>query len=83
MICDDLKVFTLDETDQMLNQGFEKDIEAILDGAKRDIEKSHRVFSEIQFLLFSATIPNWVKDISRRLMKPDYTHVNMIQKGSN
>lgn len=54
----------MDETDQMLNQGFEKDIEAIIDAAKYDLESERRSLSEIQFLLFSATIPTWVKKVS-------------------
>lgn len=79
----DLKCFILDETDQMLNQGFEKDIEDIIASVKNDLEHERKTLQDIQFLLFSATIPTWVKNVSQRIMKPDYDHVNMISRESN
>lgn len=67
----------------MLNQGFEKDIEDIIAAVKEDLQYERRKLEEIQFLLFSATIPAWVKGVSQRIMKPDYDHVNMISRESN
>lgn len=43
----------LDEADQMLNVGFEKDVETILEN----------VPEERQTMLFSATLPKWVKKL--------------------
>jgi ATP-dependent RNA helicase DeaD len=48
----------LDEADEMLNMGFEEDLEAILS----------QVPAEAQKLLFSATMPKQVAAISRRYM---------------
>jgi hypothetical protein len=49
----------LDEADQMLDMGFEQDMETILS----DIP------SERQTMLFSATLPSWVKKVARKYQK--------------
>jgi ATP-dependent RNA helicase DeaD len=43
----DLKCFILDETDQMLNQGFEKDIEDIIASVKNDLERERKSLKDI------------------------------------
>lgn len=59
----------LDECDEMLNMGFVDDVEKILNaGGSKDI----------QTLLFSATLPPWVKDIQRRFLKSDFTLVDLV-----
>jgi ATP-dependent RNA helicase DDX21 len=50
----------LDEADQMLDMGFEKDMEAILSAAPSEGR---------QTLLFSATLPSWVNKAARRFAK--------------
>ncbi len=52
---DSLRILTLDEADEMLNMGFQEDIEKIYKFIHED-----RKNEEIQNLLFSATIPSWV-----------------------
>lgn len=54
-----VKYVILDEADQMLAVGFCEDVETILEG----------VPNERQTLLFSATLPHWVKNITRRFLK--------------
>ena len=49
----------LDEADMMLSMGFSEDVETILSA----------VPEERQTLLFSATMPSWVKNITRRHLK--------------
>jgi len=62
-----VNMLVLDEADEMLNMGFREDIETIL----KDIPKEH------QTLLFSATIPKGILDISRNYMTdPKYIKVN-------
>ena len=57
----DLRIFVLDEGDEMLDQGFAPDIERILSMLPR----------ERQTALFSATVPEWVTKIaSRHLTDP-------------
>lgn len=54
-----ISMVVLDEADEMLNMGFIEDIEAIL----KDIPQ------ERQTLLFSATIPGRIRDLSRKFMR--------------
>lgn len=57
----DIKYVILDEADQMLNVGFEQDVEDIL----------KFVPEERQTMMFSATIPHWVKSlIKQHLVDP-------------
>lgn len=76
----DIRHLILDETDQMLNIGFQEDIEKILKKVKDALEQSQRRFEEIQCLLFSATIPSWVQNISSRFMKPNVVFIDMIKR---
>ncbi len=59
----------LDECDEMLNMGFVEDVEKILT-AGGDIKT--------QTLLFSATLPTWVKDITRRFLEPGHKLVDLV-----
>ncbi len=34
--------------------------------------------SSVQTLLFSATMPHWVKDLTRKFLKPNYKMVDLI-----
>lgn len=51
-----IKFFILDEADMMLSQGFDEEVERILQG----------VPTERQTMLFSATMPSWVKRLTRQ-----------------
>lgn len=59
----------LDECDEMLNMGFVDDVEKILKAGGS---------GAIQTLLFSATLPSWVKDIQKRFLKPDFKLVDLV-----
>lgn len=52
----EVQFLVLDEADQMLAVGFEEDVEIILDNLP----------AERQSMLFSATMPAWVKKLSRK-----------------
>lgn len=60
----EVRFAVLDEADQMLNVGFEKDVEQILSSAPSEGR---------QTLLFSATMPRWVKDLTRRFQNNPLT----------
>ena len=63
---DEVATVVLDEADQMLDMGFRDDIELIL----------KKVPQKRQTLLFSATLPQPIIDISRRFMnKPEFVKV--------
>ncbi|XP_031498654.1 DEAD-box ATP-dependent RNA helicase 7 [Nymphaea colorata] len=65
-----LKFRVLDEADEMLNMGFVDDVENIL-GKVEDLSK-------VQTLLFSATMPDWVKKIASRFLKPDKQTADLV-----
>ncbi|XP_052186081.1 DEAD-box ATP-dependent RNA helicase 7 [Diospyros lotus] len=65
-----LKFRVLDEADEMLRMGFVEDVELIL-GKVEDASK-------VQTLLFSATLPEWVKHIAARFLKPDKKTVDLV-----
>ncbi|MFI3173316.1 MAG: DEAD/DEAH box helicase, partial [Eubacteriales bacterium] len=56
---DEVQTIILDEADEMLNMGFREDIETILEG----------VPEERQTILFSATMPQAILDITKRFQK--------------
>uniref|UniRef100_A0A6S8LJW3 RNA helicase n=1 Tax=Dunaliella tertiolecta TaxID=3047 RepID=A0A6S8LJW3_DUNTE len=56
---DKVRYAILDEADQMLDMGFEEDMEKILSFAPK----------ERQTLLFSATLPKWVNKVARRFQE--------------
>ncbi|CAN0891610.1 DEAD-box ATP-dependent RNA helicase 7 [Linum grandiflorum] len=60
----------LDEADEMLRMGFVDDVELIL-GKVEDVTK-------VQTLLFSATLPSWVKNISSRFLKQAKKTIDLV-----
>lgn len=65
-----LKFRVLDEADEMLRMGFVEDVELIL-GKVEDVSK-------VQTLLFSATLPDWVKKIASRFLKANKKTADLV-----
>ncbi|KAL1555025.1 DEAD-box ATP-dependent RNA helicase 7 [Salvia divinorum] len=65
-----LKFRVLDEADEMLRMGFVEDVELIL-GKVEDASK-------VQTLLFSATLPEWVKHIAAKFLKQDKKTTDLV-----
>ncbi|KAI4347459.1 hypothetical protein L6164_008271 [Bauhinia variegata] len=65
-----LRFRALDEADEMLKMGFVEDVELIL-GKVGDASK-------VQTLLFSATLPDWVKHIAAKFLKPDKKTADLV-----
>jgi ATP-dependent RNA helicase DDX21 len=59
----DVRFLVLDEADQMLAVGFEEDVERILEQLPK----------KRQGMLFSATMPAWVKNLSRKYLRDPLT----------
>ncbi|XP_042395727.1 probable DEAD-box ATP-dependent RNA helicase 48 [Zingiber officinale] len=66
-----LKMLVLDEADHLLDLGFRKDIEKIVDSVPR----------QRQSLLFSATIPKEVRRVSQLVLKRDHIFVDTVGLG--
>ena len=66
-----IRTVILDETDQMLKQGFKEDVEKIMQNVKEKAPK------DIQILLFSATIPMWVKQMAREFLSPQLETIDL------
>nr|CAG8584693.1 5525_t:CDS:2 [Entrophospora candida]CAG8604785.1 9442_t:CDS:2 [Entrophospora candida] len=86
----ELKFICLDEADQMLDIGFAESIETVLQLVKKQKQekKSNEVNNDnddddYQTLLFSATIPDWVKQTVKKYLKKDYENINLIKESDS
>lgn len=52
----DIRFFVLDEADEMLNMGFQEDVETVLES----------VPAQRQTMMFSATMPQWVRKLAKK-----------------
>lgn len=68
----ELKTLVLDEADVMLNMGFKEDIEKILNKASEEIDRKF-----LQICLFSATLPEWIDEVSKEYMKEDLKMIDL------
>ena len=79
---EELKWFILDEADRMLDMGFNEDVERVVDYAIKsggEVTSSTRIVPDrIQVLLFSATIPSWVKEVMSKYMHTDRVTVDLV-----
>lgn len=72
-IMSETNLVVLDETDRLLDMGFRREIDKILEYLPSS--------STRQTLLFSATMPADLKTIMRQNMKPNYVEVDCVQDG--
>ncbi|KAI0565368.1 DEAD (Asp-Glu-Ala-Asp) box polypeptide 21 [Gracilaria domingensis] len=64
----------LDEADEMLSMGFSQDVETIFETLPSKEER--------QVILFSATVPPWVKRLASQFQKDDVTMFDAITSGT-
>ena len=65
-----IEYFILDEADEMLNMGFIDDIEKII-----EMSNDNR-----QTLLFSATMPDRIKNLAKKYLRDDLKHIKIKKK---
>lgn len=66
----EIQYVVLDEADQMLNVGFEQDVETIL----------NNVPEQRQTMMFSATVPKWVRKLVKQYMDDPVT-IDLVGEG--
>lgn len=69
--CDHVNTIVLDEADEMLNMGFREDIETVLQYIHNE---------DLQTILFSATMPKPILDITKNYQKPDAKMIKVVKK---
>jgi ATP-dependent RNA helicase DeaD len=69
--CDYVDTIVLDEADEMLNMGFREDIETVLQYITNE---------DRQTILFSATMPKEILDITKNYQKPDAQLIKVVKK---
>ena len=69
--CDYVDTIVLDEADEMLNMGFREDIETVL---------TYIPNKDRQTILFSATMPQAILDITKNYQKPDAKMIKVVKK---
>ena len=75
-------VVIIDEADKMLEMGFQDDVDMIMSGVASEEEEDvsdRQKKKKKQVLLFSATIPSWVRSISKKYLSADVVHVDLVQ----
>lgn len=72
-----IEYVVLDEADEMLNMGFQDDVEYILKIIKNNDNKINK---NIQILLFSATIPSWVSNVAKKFLQTNYKTIDLVKE---
>ena len=70
-----VEFLVLDEADQMLDMGFEEAMTKVFEAVSAPGGDSSK---KLQTLLFSATMPSWVKQVATKRMRPPVTTVDLV-----
>lgn len=71
---DNISFAVLDEADEMLSMGFAEDVETVFETLPP--------VNERQVILFSATVPSWVKGLAAQYQKKDVVTFDAVTTGS-
>eukprot|EP00277_Geminigera_cryophila_P025161 CAMPEP_0179480916 /NCGR_PEP_ID=MMETSP0799-20121207/58765_1 /TAXON_ID=46947 /ORGANISM="Geminigera cryophila, Strain CCMP2564" /LENGTH=482 /DNA_ID=CAMNT_0021293243 /DNA_START=292 /DNA_END=1738 /DNA_ORIENTATION=- len=74
---DKIRFFVLDEADEMLNIGFKEHVDKIFAQVVGDMGEGAGINeerqAEVQTMLFSATVPAWIKEVTTKYFKKETT----------
>lgn len=76
-----IETIILDEADHMLDIGFAKDLDNILQDLREAKSRENAQYNTpegFQFLLFSATVPAWIKKAIGKYLKPDHIYIDHV-----
>jgi ATP-dependent RNA helicase DDX21 len=73
----EVKSVVLDEADRMLDMGFQQDVETIME------EVTKQCTDKPQFILFSATIPPWVRNVAKKHLSSDNLIIDLVKDLKN
>lgn len=72
-----IETVVLDEADRMLDMGFQEDIENIMGSVIDQCD------ADPQFVLFSATIPPWVREVAKKHLHEGYELIDLVKNLKN
>lgn len=82
LVLAEIKTLVMDEADHMLDIGFADDMETVMKliNAQQltDEEESKPAVSKYQTLMFSATVPTWVKSVSKKYLRPGMKMIDLV-----
>jgi len=71
---ENLRTLILDEADEMLRMGFDKDVEMIYGKIMDD-----RHNNKTQNLLYSATFPPWIRNLAMKYLDKDFVNIDLLK----
>ncbi|KAI9296561.1 DEAD-domain-containing protein, partial [Neoconidiobolus thromboides FSU 785] len=74
----EIETLILDEADHMLDIGFSKELDDIINCVRTQRIETIGNAQPFQFLLFSATLPEWIKKTIRKYLSKDYITVDHV-----
>ena len=81
---DKIQTLILDEADKMLDMGFEESITDIYQKISMNEKSEKKEKKDIQVLLFSATIEEWVRKVARKIIpKGDEIFIDLVKDLGN
>jgi ATP-dependent RNA helicase DDX21 len=72
----EVQFLILDEADQMLDMGFQDEMQRVFDACP-----SSSTTSPMQTLLFSATLPSWVQSVTSKRMRAPVVKIDLVGEG--
>ena len=76
-----VQFLVLDEADQMLDMGFQDEMQKVFDACKGEASARDSSAPKMQTLLFSATLPKWVQSVAIKKMRAPIVTIDLVGEG--